>query len=124
MSPKLHSAIIQPFLNGLESLQEAVISPHPQAEAINRQFQEVEKQFTEEILPISPEKLNPQLANIWNGLKTEIHRNLRLVKADLVFFESSLKQGKPPKTKRLCSHLAQLIGFCNFLLKEDRLSAE
>jgi hypothetical protein len=120
MSPKLHKGLIQQFLHRLESLEDTVLLPQPDGEAVKQQFHEIERQFTEEILPISPENVEHlSFASIWVGLQTEMHRNLRLLKTDFTFFENSIKKGKPPKTKRICLSLNDLIGFCNFLLKED-----
>lgn len=120
MSPKLHRELIQQFLNRLESLEDAVLLPQPDGEAVKQQFTEIERQFTEEILPISFESVKSlSFASIWVGLQTEMHRNLRLLKTDFAFFESSIKKGKPPKTKRICLQIDQIIAMCNFLLKED-----
>jgi hypothetical protein len=120
MSPKLHKELIQQFLNRLESLEDAVLLPQPDGEAVKQQFQEIERQFTEEILPIPLESVKSlSFASIWVGLQTEMHRNLRLLKTDFTFFENSLKKGKPPKTKRICLSLNDLMGYCNFLLKDD-----
>jgi len=120
MSPKLHRELIQQFLDRLESLEDAVLLSQPDGEAVKQQFTEIEQQFTEEILPIPIENVEHlSFASIWVGLQTEMHRNLRLLKTDLAFFESSLRKGKSPKLKRICLSLTDLIGFCNFLLKED-----
>jgi hypothetical protein len=120
MSPKLHREVIQQFRDRLESLQEAVTLPQPDGEAIKQQFTEIERQFTEEILPIPPESVEHlSFASIWVGLQTEMHRNLRLLKTDFTFFENSLKKGKPPKNKRICLQVDEIIAMCNFLLKED-----
>jgi hypothetical protein len=120
MSPKLHREVIQQFRDRLESLQEAVTFPQPDGEAIKQQFTEIERQFTEEILPIPLESVEHlSFASIWVGLQTEMHRNLRLLKTDFAFFESSIKKGKPPKTKRICLQIDEIIAMCNFLLKED-----
>jgi hypothetical protein len=120
MSPKLHRELIQQFLNRLENLQEAVTLPQPDGEAVKQQFHEIEQQFTEEILPIPLESVEHlSFASIWVGLQTEMHRNLRLLKTDLAFFESSLRKGKAPKVKRISSSLSELIGFSNFLLKQS-----
>ena len=120
MSPKLHREVIQQFRDRLESLQEAVTLPQPDGEAIKQQFTEIERQFTEEILPIPPESVEHlSFASIWVGLQTEMHRNLRLLKTDFTFFENSLKKGKPPKTKRICLQIDEIIAMCNFLLKDD-----
>ena len=119
MSPKLHKGLIQQFRDRLESLEDAVLLSQPDGEAVKQQFHEIERQFTEEILPISPESINHSVTKHWTGLLTEMHRNLRLLKEDFVFFESSIKKGKPPKTKRICLQIDQIIAMCNFLLKED-----
>lgn len=119
MSPKLHRELIQQFLDRLESLEDAVLLSQPDGEAVKQQFTEIERQFTEEILPISPESTNPFVTKHWTGLQTEMHRNLRLLKTHFAFFESSIKKGKPPKTKRICLQLDQVIVMCNILLKED-----
>jgi len=120
MSPKLHKELIQQFLNRLESLEDAVLLPQPDGEAVKQQFQEIERQSTEEILPIPLESVKSlSFASIWVGLQTEMHRNLRLLKTDLAFFESSLKKGKSPQLKRICLYFNDLIGYCNFLLKDD-----
>jgi hypothetical protein len=120
MSPKLHRELIQQFRDRLESLQEVVTLPQPDGEAIKQQFTEIERQFTEEILPIPPESVEHlSFASIWVGLQTEMHRNLRLLKTDFTFFENSLKKGKPPKLKRICFQIDEIIAMCNFLLKDD-----
>jgi hypothetical protein len=120
MSPKLHKGLIQQFRDRLENLQEAVTLPQPDGEAVKQQFQEIERQFTEEILPISSENAEHlSFASIWVGLQTEMHRNLRLLKTDFTFFENSIKKGKPPKLKRICFQIHEIIAMCNFLLKED-----
>ena len=119
MSPKLHQELIQQFRDRLESLEDAVLLPQPDGEAVKQQFTEIERQFTEEILPISFESINHSVTKHWTGLLTEMHRNLRLLKADFAFFEFSIKKGKPPKTTRICLQLDQIIAMCNFLLKEN-----
>jgi len=120
MSPKLHKGLIQQFRDRLENLEDAVLFPQPDGEAVKQQFHEIEQQFTEEILPIPIENVEHlSFASIWVGLQTEMHRNLRLLKTDFTFFENSIKKGKSPKLKRICLSLTDLIGFCNFLLKED-----
>lgn len=119
MSPQLHRELIQQFRDRLESLEDAVLLSQPDGEAVKQQFTEIERQFTEEILPISPESINDSITKHWTGLLTEMHRNLRLLKTDFTFFENSLKKGKPPKTTRICLQLDQVIAMCNFLLKED-----
>jgi hypothetical protein len=120
MSPKLHRELIQQFLDRLESLEEAVLLPQPDGEAVKQQFHEIEQQFTEEILPIPLESVKElSFASIWVGLQTEMHRNLRLLKTDLAFFESSLQKSKSPKTKRIYFQINEIIAMCNFLLKED-----
>lgn len=120
MSPKLHRELIQQFLDRLESLEDAVLLPQPDGEAVKQQFTEIERQFAEEILPISSESVKLlSFATIWTSLQTEMHRNLRLLKTDFAFFESSLRKDKPPKTKRICLQIDQIIAMCNVLLKED-----
>jgi hypothetical protein len=120
MSPKLHRKLIQQFRDRLESLEDAVLLSQPDGEAVKQQFHQIERQFTEEILPIPRESVEHlSFASIWVGLQTEMHRNLRLLKTDFTFFESSIKKGKPPKTTRICLQLDQVIAMCNFLLKED-----
>jgi hypothetical protein len=120
MSPKLHKGLIQQFRDRLESLEDAVLLSQPDGETVKQQFHEIEWQFTEEILPISPESVEHlSFASVWVGLRTEMHRNLRLLKTDFTFFENSIKKGKPPKTTRICLQLDQVIAMCNFLLKED-----
>ena len=47
MSPKLHRKLIQQFLDRLESLEEGILLPQPDGEAIKQQFTEIEQQFTE-----------------------------------------------------------------------------
>ena len=120
MSPKLHRKLIQQFLDRLESLEEGILLPQPDGEAIKQQFTEIKQKSTEEILPIPLESVKLlSFASIWVGLQTEMHRNLRLLKTDLAFFETSLKKNKPPKTTRICLQLDQVIAMCNILLKDD-----
>ncbi len=111
--------LIQQFYICLENLSAMVTSSEPDFETIKQQFQQLEEQFNQELLPIPSESVNLAIANNWQGLKTEMHRNLRLLKTDFVFFESSLKASKIPKTKRLCYHLDQLMAICSLILNEE-----
>lgn len=119
MFPEIHSILIQQFYDCLEDLTKMVTSPEPDFETIKQQFQQLEQQFNQKLLPITSDGFNSAIANNWQGLKTEMHRNLRLLKTDFVFFESSLKANKIPKTKRICYHLDQLIAICSLILNEE-----
>jgi hypothetical protein len=120
MSPELHRELIQQFLDRLENLEEAILHPQPNSEVIKQKFHEIEQQFTEEILPIPVESVKSfSFASIWTGLQTEMHRNLRLLKTDMAFFEASVQKGKPPKIKRIGLYMNDLMGYCHFLLKDE-----
>ncbi|MEB3311385.1 MAG: heterocyst frequency control protein PatD [Snowella sp.] len=118
MSSKTHLQILHDFLTLLDDFRESIIQPQPNAETVKQKFQVIENRFTNDILSVSDEEVNPKLLSIWQGLLTEMNRSLRLVKTDLAFFEAAIKAGKLPKYKRMQQNLDQIRGICSFCLKE------
>lgn len=118
MSSKTHLGKLDEFLTLLERFMDSIVEPQPNGEKVKQQFQFIENCFTNEILPIPEPEISPKLMSIWQGLLTEMNRNLRLVKTDLAFFEAALKAGKTPKHKRMQYHLDQMMAICSLCLNE------
>lgn len=113
MLPTTHLSIYHPFAARVDHLIVLWRAENPVPEAIAAQFEELESYFLQEILTLTDDPLEPKIAYQWRVMQTEIHRLLRLMKTDLLFWQMAVKSGKTPKqTQRLQDYLQKLQAFC------------
>ena len=113
MLPTTHLSVYNQFAARVDNLSVLWRAENPVPEAIAAQFEELESYFLQEILTLTDDTLEPKMAHQWRVMQTEIHRLLRLMRTDLLFWQMTMKSGKTPKqTQRLHDYLQKLQAFC------------
>lgn len=113
MLPKTHFVPYHQLAAMVENLAILMAAENLEVEAIASQFQRLESYFLKAIVTLTDDTLEPRTANQWRVMQTEIHRLLRLMKTDLIFWQMAIKSGKKPKqTQRLRDYLDKLQTFC------------
>ena len=116
MLPTTHLSVYHQCAARVDNLSVLWRAENPVPEAIASQFEELESYFLQEILTLTDDTLEPKIAHQWQVMQTEIHRLLRLMKTDLLFWQMAMKSGKsgktPKQTQRLQDYLQKLQAFC------------
>ncbi len=88
-----------------------------QDDLVKKYFEILKKHFYESILPLSPESLALEDLQLWQPKQTELHRTLRLLETDMVFWQAS----RHPLTRQsrlqiLSDRLETFIGYTQSLI--------
>jgi hypothetical protein len=118
MLPESHRQAYQAFLTKLLQLQDSANADKFDAVPIQKSWQEAQHLFTGQILPLTDYELDEAIAPRWQSFHTEIYRTWRLVGTDVLFLGASrLVVTSQERLASLRDRLAQLIGYCELLLK-------
>ena len=99
MLSTIHKLALQEFLNALEAfasnLSENTASGLNTCD-LNERARGLQKQFQAQLLPLSASELPTELAGAWQALQIELHRNLRLLRTEVV----RLQAARQPSTQQ------------------------
>lgn len=101
--------MIQDGLNNPSSLNQS---------ALLAALSEVQKLFKEQILTLSLEQLPGEIVSSVQSYRTEIHKQMRLLATDVMFFQTARQPGtRKQRLSQMSQRLTALIGYCDALLK-------
>lgn len=106
------------LLKTLLSLQQHLQGSDPDVVIVQQTFEQAHKLFTEQILKLNPTEIEPMLTSRWQSIQTEIHRGLRLLGTDILFWRTS-KQNATASTRLtvIGDRLGRLIDYCQVILE-------
>ncbi len=117
MLPKFGHLHYSTFLNQLVSFQNYLNSNKIEENLAKKHFEEAKNYFCFKILPLHLEDNDFHQMQQWQSWQTELHRTLRLLETDLLFWQSS----RQPTTRQsrlqiICDRLDTLIRYCQEIL--------
>ncbi|PSO50815.1 MAG: hypothetical protein BRC40_15055 [Cyanobacteria bacterium QH_8_48_120] len=119
MLPPIHLQRYQKLLTLLEQLQQSATAPNFEGTDLKKDFQKVQQFFQNQVMTLTSEELDPEVAARWQSLQTEIHRSLRLLQTDVMFLQASRQATTSQQRQaRLCDRVEQLIGYVKALLEQ------
>jgi hypothetical protein len=113
----IHKKVYQDFLALLVRLENVFQQPEiAQSEII---WHELSELFQQQIISLTDEDLEGEIANSWISLQTEIQREYRLLKSDRLFWLSARQTStKEARAKVILERLRRLIGYCQMMLPD------
>ncbi|NEQ82139.1 MAG: heterocyst frequency control protein PatD, partial [Moorea sp. SIO2I5] len=84
-----HNQALREFQQALEQMYYQVDPDDVARSAIQEQFQALKQLFTSQIASISVEDIPLDYVSRWQSLKTEIHKQIRLLENDLMLLQAS-----------------------------------
>ncbi|ACK73185.1 conserved hypothetical protein [Gloeothece citriformis PCC 7424] len=118
MLPKSYCQAYHSLVKNLLTLQQHLKQEQADVSTIQETYEQGQKIFTEQILTLSPEEIDPTLVSRWQSVQTEIHRSLRLIGTDLLFWRTSKQQTTANTRLNLMSdRLARMIEYCQIMEK-------
>lgn len=101
--------MIQDGLNNPASLNQS---------ALLAALSEVQQRFKEQILTLSLEQVPGELVSSVQSYRTEIHKQMRLLATDVMFFQTARQPAtRKQRLSQMSQRLKALIGYCDALLK-------
>ncbi|HIK28328.1 MAG: heterocyst frequency control protein PatD [Oscillatoriaceae bacterium SKW80] len=105
------------FKQTLEQLQE--ITVESDTGTLWKSFSGVQEFFGREILGLKADDISPEMASRIQSLHTEMHKQLRLLKMDLMFLRSAhSSETLRVRQIQVSDRLKTLLGYCSALLGE------
>lgn len=75
--------------------------------------------FQQQIIPLTDEDLEGEVASRWISLQTEIQREFRLLNTDWLFWISARQPTtKEARAKTILNRLRKLISYCQVMLQD------
>ncbi|ERN41133.1 hypothetical protein KR51_00023970 [Rubidibacter lacunae KORDI 51-2] len=127
MLPQSHRNCYECLLAALEQLQAEVESSESSAapSELIRQWQQVQQEFQLAASPAAiasaqPPELDGELQARWQALHTEIHRDLRLLQADILYLQASRQAATAAERRHTVrDRLERLLALVRALLQSD-----
>ena len=87
---------------------------------IEPSFDDLQKVFTQNIVSLDSQSINPQVVSRWQSLQTEIKREFKLLSTGILFLASARQsQTKLQKLQSVKDHTTKLINYCQIMLNKD-----
>jgi hypothetical protein len=119
MLPSPYRQPYEEFLQSLEQLLSTAQQPSLDGAALKQALQEVQQFFNGRILGVPVEELDPALASRVQSVHTEIHKQLRLLIADAMFFAASRQPATAQQRQsQVLERIQTLIAYAGALLKD------
>ncbi|GAB4280151.1 MAG: hypothetical protein Fur0025_07900 [Oscillatoriaceae cyanobacterium] len=93
LPPEAHEQKYREFHQALMRLQGAASHSSPNRSTLLGEAEALQQLFHEQILSLSPEELPPELMASFQSFQTETHKQLRLLAADLNFWQAARQPG-------------------------------
>ena len=118
MLPQSHQKKYQELLTALLELQHYVAGKSSDFAILQKSFQKVQHLFQNQIMTLTSDGLDSCILLKWQSAQTEIHRALRLLEMDVMFFGVSRKADtSQQRIAAISDRINTLIGYCNVLLQ-------
>ena len=115
----------QNFIIVLTRLREQATAREVNIGELSKIFQELTVIFQDQILGLTVEGLEPSVSSVFQSTQTEIHRTLRLLGTDLLFLQSSRKQGTTEQRLGIVrDRIDQLMGYCQVIIAQGELTSD
>ena len=119
MLPTLHRKAYQQLLDALTELRDH-LSKASSTHAVPEKYKAVQQIFTEQVMSLQGNQVEPATLSRWQSVQTEIYRAYRLLQTDILFLRSSRQAAtSKQRLETVCDRLDQLIGYCQALLQEE-----
>jgi hypothetical protein len=119
MLPGPYRQPYEEFQQSLEQLLSTAQQPSLDGAALKLALQEVQQFFNGRILGVPVEELDPALASRVQSVQTEIHKQLRLLIADAMFFAASRQPATAQQRQsQVLERIQTLIAYAGALLND------
>lgn len=119
MLPSLHQKAYRELIQVLMQLQQNLADLGVPITSLELGFQRVQNVFRTQIIQLTSEGLEPNLAPKWQSVQTEIYRTFKLLETDMLFLRSSRYSATVQTRKaNIGKRISRLIGYCRKLLNE------
>ncbi|HIK08817.1 MAG TPA: heterocyst frequency control protein PatD [Oscillatoriaceae cyanobacterium M33_DOE_052] len=117
LPPEPHQQKYQEFHQALLRLQGAARETAPNRAALLKEASALQQFFQEQILSLSVEELPPELMPWLQSYHTETHKQLRLLAADLSFWQAARQPGTiEQRSAQVRTRLETLISYSETVL--------
>ncbi|EGJ28779.1 MULTISPECIES: heterocyst frequency control protein PatD [Moorena] len=121
MLSQSHNQRLREFQQALEQMYYKFGADDVARSAIQEQFQALKGLFITEIASISASDIPLDYASRWQSLKTEIHKQIRLLENDLMLLQASRSaQTAKLRQKGVCDRIGTLIQYCQGWLQQSQ----
>lgn len=118
MLSQSHHQAYQKLLSALKELGEVLTYPEGETEAWKQKWQQVQQIYQAQVLNLSSEGLEPAIVSRWQSWHTEIHRALKLLQTDILFWSAAKKISKAKaRQAKISERLESLINYCQQILQ-------
>jgi hypothetical protein len=125
MLPIIYSQAYQELLKILLEWQNSLDGNNFNQVLLQNSFQEAKNFFQTQIINLSEESLDENIASRWRSLATEMHRSFKLLEMDMMFLRSAKQSTtQQQRLKSIDDRLSQIIGYCQVMLTEGVRSSE
>lgn len=117
-----HNRAYQDFLTLLTACSNILCHsavPANQAQ-IQQEFRQLIQWFQENIVNLDSQELNREIAPRWQSIQTEIKREFKLLKTDLVFLAAARQQStQSERIKQIQQRISRLSGYCRGMMGQE-----
>ncbi len=113
MSPDLYRESYQILKNRLHQLDARVAGPEADGTAVVREANAIQQEFSDRLLAIPLDDMESPQVSHFQSLRTETHKQLRLLATDAAFWRSAKQpETRSQRQQQLRDRLQTLIGYC------------
>lgn len=118
MLPEDYRDRYQKFQQALEQLQQTAAQNQADSSLLRDTFDRVQQIFQAEIASLTGDDLETTLASRLQSYLTEIDKQLRLLRMDVMFLQAAVKSATAQtRLVQIRSRLQTLIGYCQAILQ-------
>ena len=123
--PEAHRQKYQQFQQASEQLAIAALAAKPDGAKLAIASEDLQKFFQGEVLSLSSDELDPSALPSVQSYQTEMHKQLRLLAADMMFVRASRQAATlEQRLSQVRARLQTLIGYCEILLDKENSDKE
>lgn len=121
MLPTRHRQVCQSLLDALHQLRDtADRAEEVEPAALAAELQSIHSRWQETVLPLPDDDLDAAIASRWLSVRTEVHRNLRLLQTEVTFLQAARQSATASqRLSTIRDRLQQTISLLEILLAED-----
>lgn len=113
MLPTNYRQAYESLLRKLEDFSVAL--PEEDSPTGSQCFQALQTCLEKQVLSLNDDILEPEVANRWRPIQTELYRSWRLLETDWLFLATA-RQGREKRLQIISDRVATLKRYCQFLI--------
>ncbi|MEL4894750.1 heterocyst frequency control protein PatD [Crocosphaera sp. Alani8] len=116
---KFYHQSYKELLVKLLGLQDLVISEDMDMIMVKSAYEQVQTIFQAQILSVNLDELDCNAISLVRSAQTELYKNLRLLRTDLLFLTSSRQtQTREKRVEKVQQKVKELIGYCEGIINQ------